>query len=318
MEKQPHQEYRDELAKDLKKIRNNLDSENPREDAKKHLKDEKSNHADKYKFAEVIHNLEREKRDISDQAIGFLSEHNLSEISEEDYETFIQYLKPRKDGKSIGLTYSKGVSPILTQFASIDQQRLKSIEHHLEFNKKYWEAKEHWDELSAKDKEVFIELAPYGHGAMVSRIGSVFNSELFNEGIPSYVTLSGGYNVYKMIFSKILAKIDRGEIENSKISNNFKNFYDLYLDSISRLITLAVRDTSWRFDDLNNYLIENLGKEKFDTFELYCNQDGEFNKTYEKIKNFNVNDLEYFENLSSLLLEAWKEINNYLREKVNY
>ena len=42
MEKQPHQEYRDNLADKLRGIRNNPNSENPKEEAKTHLEKEKS------------------------------------------------------------------------------------------------------------------------------------------------------------------------------------------------------------------------------------------------------------------------------------
>ena len=52
MEKQPHQEYRDELAHKLKDIRNS-DLENPREAAQKHLSEQKEIKNGAYKQSKV-------------------------------------------------------------------------------------------------------------------------------------------------------------------------------------------------------------------------------------------------------------------------
>ena len=59
MEKQPHQEYRDELAEKLKEIRNNPDSENSREDAVDYLNKEKE--SSRYEEGMQFHSEDRLK-----------------------------------------------------------------------------------------------------------------------------------------------------------------------------------------------------------------------------------------------------------------
>ncbi len=55
MEKQPHQEYRDELANELKEIRNNPDSDNSRDEAKDFLEREKNENKELYEESQKLH-----------------------------------------------------------------------------------------------------------------------------------------------------------------------------------------------------------------------------------------------------------------------
>ena len=55
MEKQPHQEYRDELANELKEIRNNPDSDNSRDEAKDFFEREKNENKELYEESQKLH-----------------------------------------------------------------------------------------------------------------------------------------------------------------------------------------------------------------------------------------------------------------------
>jgi hypothetical protein len=53
-------------------------------------------------------------------------------------------------------------------------------------------------------------------------------------------------------------------------------------------------------------------------FDLFSRQSGEYDTAFDKSRKFDMADLGYFENLSSSILEFWREVNNYLKEKVIY
>jgi hypothetical protein len=264
------------------------------------------------------------KREISDQAVDYLATHNLvadmisGAFTAEEGERLFPMYKNRGVDIAINTTFKKKLPPLLNSSGEM-RHALGVAFHSVVGNEKYWLAKKDWAKVPQKEKHKLIEFGPYSDGVAVNKLTQSEYS-LLNTKLPFLET---GVFSWRNLFAKLLTLIDRGEIVSPELDRNSEIFYHLYTDSASRIISLISRGDKWDDSELNGILLEKLGQEKFDfslnLFENYGSLD-EFREIFKPTKATDLSPEVLAEavRVSNLMIEVYRIINQFLREKVVY
>ncbi len=273
-------------------------------------------------------NIERERNTISDQALDYFSEHSITgeallQPGEDFYKSeFWKEIKrllftKKEEAQNKGITFKKDLPPLINQsqpdIGVVTQ--LSSIE----YNQRYFQGKGDWSKLSPKERGELLEANPYGHGAAINK---VFQREygLLNVDSPF---VEYGFFAYKNLFAELLAYIDKGKIVFPQLEEDFKAFYNAYIDAMGRLVTLVVKDPHWNFTELTDHLTKKLGEGQFDLVNNLFSHAGrlpEFKEIFapERAEDFSQEDLSQATKISTLMVETYRTIDDYLKAKVVY